>query len=186
MADIAKRFDQLRRSLVYKVAEAAGMPVRVLNWYKAFVENLSVYNTLAGGLGTAYGRRCGIPQGCPFSMMLVGLIMRPWIILMRQVTGIKAFILAGDVLVLAKGPDMVGNAAEAIDKTHEYVHDMGAKVVPDKSYNFASAKVAMEWLRDTWWEGIRSKIEVVNDFRYLGAHLNAKATCASKTLETNG
>ena len=103
------------------------MPTVVLNGYKAFVENLSVYNSLAGGLGTPYGRRCGIPQGCPFTMMLVGLIMRPWIILMRQVTGIKAFILADDVLVLAQGPDMVSNAVEAIDKTHEYLHDMGPK-----------------------------------------------------------
>ena len=60
-------------------------------------------------------------------MMLVGLVMRPCIIQMRQVAGIKAFILADDVLVLAKGPDMVGNAAEAIDKTHEYLHDMGPK-----------------------------------------------------------
>ena len=182
MADIAKFFDQLRRPLVYKLAEVAGMPTVVLTGYKVFVDNLLVYNSLAGGLGTPYARRCGIPQGCPFSMMMVALIMKPWIILMRQVTGIMAFILADDVLVMVDGTDIVGNVAEAIDKTHEYLHDMGANVAPDKSYNFASTKVAMEWLRNTWWAGIRSNIEVVNDFRYLGAHLNAKDTCASKTL----
>ena len=41
----------------------------------------------------------------------------------------------------------------------------------------------MDWLSDTSWEGIRSNAEVVNDFSYIGAHLNAKATCASKTVE---
>ena len=48
VADIAKFFDQLRRLLVYKIAEAAGMPPRVLMAYKAFVENLKIYNSLAG------------------------------------------------------------------------------------------------------------------------------------------
>ena len=82
VADIAKFFDQLRRLLVYKVAEAAGMPTGVLLAYKAFAENLMIYNSLAGGLGQPYARRCGIPQGCPLSMMLVALIMRSWVILM--------------------------------------------------------------------------------------------------------
>ena len=119
-------------------------------------------------------------------MMLVALIMRPWVILMRSVPNIKAYILADDVLILATGPSMVSNAAEAIDKTHAYLHQMGAKVAPDKSYNFASTAQAKKWLQDTWWEGIKSKLEVVDDFRYLGAHLSAKGNCVSSTLEKDG
>ena len=116
-------------------------------------------------------------------MMLVALIMRPWVIQMRTVSGTQAFILADGVLVLSTGSDMVRHAAVAIDKTHAYLHAMGAKVAPDKSYNFASLKVARDWFRDTWWQGISSKIEVVEDLRYLGARLNTKGNCAGKTLE---
>ena len=66
-ADIAKFFDQVRRQLVYKIARAAGMPEPVLKAYMNYLDNLYVYNCLAGGVGRPYLRRCGIPQGCPFS-----------------------------------------------------------------------------------------------------------------------
>ena len=68
-------------------------------------------------------------------------------------------------------------------KRHDFLHTMGAKVAPDKSYNFASTKEGKAWLKDTWWSGIRSKIEVVDDFRYLGAHLTTKANCIRSTQE---
>ena len=88
---------------------------------------MKVYKCLGGGMGTPYTRRCGIPQGCSFSMMYVALIMRPWIILMRYIPGIQAFILAEDVFVLATGTCMIGNVAQAINQTHEYLHTMGPK-----------------------------------------------------------
>ena len=100
VADIAKFFDQIRREMVYKVAKAAGMPEQIARAYSAYLENLRVYNNLAGGLGTPYMRKCGIPQGCPFSMAMVALIMRPWILIMRTFGGIKCFVLADDVLIL--------------------------------------------------------------------------------------
>ena len=71
-------------------------------------------------------------------MMFVALIMRPWIIIMRCIPGVQAFILADDVLILVTGRGMIGCIVEAINKTHAYLHAMGAKVAPDKNYNFAS------------------------------------------------
>ena len=138
VADIAKFFDQLRRPLVYKLSETAGMPPGTLKAYEGFLEKLEIYNSVAGGLGTPYQRRCGIPQGCPFSMMLVALTMRPWVFLMKTIPEKKAYILADDVLLLSTGTNMVRNAADAIYKTRDFLHTMGARVAPDKSYNFAS------------------------------------------------
>ena len=65
VADIAKFFDQVRRTLLYQMAEAAGMPPKVLRAYKAYLEELVAYNALAGGIGLPQKRKCGIPQGCP-------------------------------------------------------------------------------------------------------------------------
>ena len=48
-ADIAKFFDQLRRSLVYRIAAASVMPEPVLTAYETYLENLLVYNCLAVG-----------------------------------------------------------------------------------------------------------------------------------------
>ena len=103
VADIAKFCDQIRRELVYQLAEAAGMPKPIVRAYKTYLENLRVYNCLAGGIGTPYQRKCGIPQGCPYSMAMVALIMRPWIIMMRSYGSIQCYILADDVLIMATG-----------------------------------------------------------------------------------
>ena len=51
VADIAKFFDQIKRAMLYQVAAAAGMPTGVLTAYKAYLENLRLYNVLAGGIG---------------------------------------------------------------------------------------------------------------------------------------
>lgn len=54
VADIAKIFDQTRRDLVYRTCKVAGMPTGVLQAYEAYIENLQVYNCVAGGMGTPY------------------------------------------------------------------------------------------------------------------------------------
>ena len=53
------------RQLVYVVLAMAGMPLGVLGAHKRFLEALLAYNVIAGGLGHAHKRTCGIPQGCP-------------------------------------------------------------------------------------------------------------------------
>ena len=56
-----------------------------------YLETLVVYNVLAGGMGTPYTKKCGIPQGCPLSMVMVALIMRPCIIQMLMIVGIACY-----------------------------------------------------------------------------------------------
>ena len=182
-ADIAKFFDQVRRPLVYQIAKAAGMPQPVLTAYANYLDSLYVYNCLAGGVGRPYLRRCGIPQGCPFSMAMVALIMRPWILLMRTFEGITCCILADDVLILATGKQMARNFSKALDATHTFLHDMGAKVAPTKSLNFATHRSVKAWLGKKVWAGIGTTVKVVDDLRYLGAHITTTYDCMSGTLE---
>ena len=78
---------------------------------------------------------------------------------------------------------MASTFAKALNATHSYLHKMGAKVAPDRSYNFASTNKVRQWLRDTHWELINSGIEVISDFRYLGAHLTTRENTNSSTLD---
>ena len=78
------------------------------------------------GMPTVHG------DGCPYH--------ETWIILMRTIPGIICFILADNLLVLVEGADMVDRLAQALNSTHEFLNDMGAKVVPAKSYYFANCK----------------------------------------------
>ena len=45
---------------------------------------------------------------------------------------------------------------------------MGAKIAPDKSYICASTPAIEKWLRETWWNEIADRLEIVKDFRHLG------------------
>ena len=58
--------------------------------------------------------------------------------LMRTFTGVKCFILADDVLIIATGKHMAVIFVKALNATHLYLQTMGAMVAPSKSYNFAS------------------------------------------------
>ena len=116
-------------------------------------------------------------------MTIVALKMRPWIITMRKYAGIKCYILADDVLIIGTGLKMLSKFAGALNATHRYLHLMGAKVAPDKSYNCASCKKARNWLKETMWKHIDSNIHVNSDFRYLGAHLTTRQATDSSTLD---
>lgn len=158
------------------------MPEKIVLAYEAYINNLLVYNCAAGGIGKPYSRRCGIPQGCPFSMTMVALIMRSWMLEMRTHAGISCYILAEDVLIIGTGMKMVSKFAKAVNATHLYLHKMGAKVAPGKSYNFASSNKARRWFKNTLWKHIDCSIEVIADFRYLGAHLTTRQATSSSTL----
>ena len=115
-------------------------------------------------------------------MTNVALIMKPWILKIRKFTGTKCYILADDVLIIGTGIKMLANFAGALNATHKYLHSMGAKVAPDNSYDFASNVIAKRWLNETIWEHIDSGIQVITDFRYLGAHLTTRHAASSSTL----
>ena len=116
-------------------------------------------------------------------MTIVAFKTRPWIISMRKFSGIKCYILADDVLIMRTGLKMLSKFAGALNATHKFLHLMGAKVAPYKSYNFASCLKARNWLKETMWKHIDSSIHVITDFRYLGAHLTTRQATNSSTLD---
>ena len=149
VVDIARFLDQIIRDVVYTSAAYAGMPRNILAAYKDYIENLKLYNCIAGGVGTPHRRRWGIPQGCPFSMMMVALIKPPWVVLMG-VLGPDVAFWRMTSLSSQKDPFMFILLARAINFTHKYLQTMGARLAPDKSYNFTSTPTAEKWLRETW------------------------------------
>ena len=70
-ADIYKCFDQIQRRLLKRLLEESGFPQRILEPYMRYLEQLTIYNTLAGTLGEPHRRKCSIPQVCPLSMTMV-------------------------------------------------------------------------------------------------------------------
>ena len=75
VADLWKAFDVIPRTLLGFLLRSSGMPEGVLSAYLRFHDNLHVYNFLAGGYGKPYFKPCSIPQGCPFSMLFMSLML---------------------------------------------------------------------------------------------------------------
>ena len=75
-ADVFKCFDQVLRKLLYTLLEIGGFPKRILDAYARYMSNLQIYNLVGGSLGMGHKHPCGIPQGCPLSMMLITYLGR--------------------------------------------------------------------------------------------------------------
>ena len=97
--------------------------------------------------------------------------------------GVICYILADDVLIIASGKNALALFRNALNLTHAYLKAMGARIAPDKNYNFANRPIAVNWLSQTTWDEIGEKIEVVRDFRYLGAHITDGDSIRRSTLE---
>eukprot|EP00973_Karenia_brevis_P046091 6384710-Karenia_brevis.AAC.1 len=135
--DLFKCFDQVMRPLLYAVLAIAGLPAEILVAYKNFQEQMCIYNTVNGSLGTPHKHLFGIPQGCPLSMVFIALLLRPW---MQQMTSIGAIArtLADDLLLLAKGARAGHLFVRAFHLTMVHLNDLGGRIAPNKSKIFAT------------------------------------------------
>ena len=177
-ADIYKCFDQILRPLIYCIIEAAGIPKGVLRAYRNFQENLVCHNTLAGCIGQAYSKPASIPQGDPFSVMLVALLLRPWVLQMKALAAYPR-VLADDLQLIVTGQKHATTFQHAFDMTHTHLHDMGARLAPSKSIIFSTDSKVSKWMRTHKWRRVGTTLTVVRDCRDLGAHLNTSA-CSRK------
>ena len=115
--DVYKCFDQLNRKLIYRLAKEAGMPKQILETYFQCIDSLDVRFQIGKTLGEAHRDVASIPQGCSFSMNMVALLMRPWIMKMKK-KGIEPRTLSDDLLFYAYGND---HEEKAIRKGHGHI-----------------------------------------------------------------
>ena len=57
-----------------------------------------------GGVGAAYSKPTSVPQGDPLCMMIVALLLRGWIVEMRDM-GLCPRVLADVLQIVATGED---------------------------------------------------------------------------------
>eukprot|EP00973_Karenia_brevis_P078718 10926234-Karenia_brevis.AAC.1 len=131
---------------------------------------MSVYNCIGGTLGAPHFHRCGIPQGCPFSMVFISLYLRSWISQMLSIHACPR-TLADDILVTAKGSRALHIFHLAFDLTIRHLLDLGGKLAPGKSKIFASFASHRRWLASYVWDRVNQTIPVVTHLRDLGSSI---------------
>eukprot|EP00969_Alexandrium_andersonii_P292411 12923919-Alexandrium_andersonii.AAC.1 len=125
-ADVFKAFDQVSRPLVLALALRAGCPrALILPWFR-FMQSLRYYNDYGNFAGDLDQKRVGIPQGCPLSMMLLSLVLRPVVV---RLTALNATprLLADDILVVTEGRKAWRALKVAGEALFSYLTEVGAR-----------------------------------------------------------
>ena len=155
--DVYKCFDQIVRPLVVALARAAGMPTNILLTYEAFQEALIIHNQLGHVIGQPHKHRCSIPQGCPFSMALVALLMRPWISTMRD-NNLEPRVLADDLFLHASRHKHASTMVHGMNLSRQYFADLGARVADKKCFVTSTCPATRARLRSIRWAPTRAPI----------------------------
>ena len=152
--DVYKCFDQLVRPLVVALARAAGMPTNILLAYEAFQSELVIHNQIGTTIGKPHQHRCSIPQGCPFSMALVALLMRPWISTMRA-NQVEPRVLADDLFLSTSRQQHASRMVHGMNLTRQYFTDVGARVADNKCFVTSTCAATRARLRTIRWATIQ-------------------------------
>ena len=178
--DVFKCFDQIVRPLVYELARIAGMPTNILKTYEAFQQQLVIHNQVGNTLGKAHQHKCSIHQGCPYSMTFIALLMRPWILRMRELT-LQPRVLADDLFLSASRDQHAQRATNGMQESRTYFGDIAAAVADKKCFMASTCAQTRRKLAQISWDDRGTRLKVVTNFRDLGAHTNLSRTTNTTT-----
>eukprot|EP00969_Alexandrium_andersonii_P114246 5050349-Alexandrium_andersonii.AAC.1 len=139
--------------------------------------------------GKEVWKRFSIPQGCPWSMTFLGLVMTPWIRMLRAEFVLVCPRALADDLLVATG--VQGEATEeeieaehgcAVDCTVAYLQAMGSRVSHRKCWNMASTKRIRRSLAKRPVKGCGGPFAVLTHARDLGSHLCVAKRHVAPTL----
>ncbi len=135
--DVYKCFDQLNKPLIIQLAKEAGMPARVLTAYANYINNMQVHFQVGNSVDQPHQDKASLPQGCPFSMTMVALLMKPWLSKMHQAK-VTPRCLADDLMIVATGHEHQSRYINAMNISREFFHDIGAKIADNKCFSFSA------------------------------------------------
>ena len=181
--DVEKCYDMLVRPLAYYLAAAAGMDKAVLTAYIRFQEAACYAISYAPGYGSFRGHLRGLPQGCPFSQIMLGLHALAWYRLTLQAEAVPR-ALADDLSFAADHLNHLAAVTTTMEATGEFVRDMGGTMKHAKCLFFSTEARARKDLKAMKWGPGEERIPAAASFRDLGAHIDTTAKAAALTLST--
>ena len=131
--DLDKCFDRILREIIIPAGVMAGLPIKILKTYMAFLRTITIYHDYALGRGKPRNRPASIPQGCPYSMRFLALIIAPLTVPMR-VQGTIPRAPADDLTTIPIGHDACETTTAALYATYEYLNAFGGKVRIQKTW----------------------------------------------------
>ena len=177
----------MNRPLIYQLAAMAGLPLGILAPYRTYLETSQAHFQFGKCIGLPHRTRTSIPQGCPFSMVMIALLTLPWIHLMQHATALPR-VLADDLLFTAIGEDCDAVLAHAFRLTADFMDRAGARLaLPTKDklgkcFVCAADTATRDRIRWYTWGSDKVSLPVLNTFRDLGSHMNVSCRVDGATL----
>ena len=170
VADVVKSFDTVDRGVLDRVLSSLGLPACFRHTYFEYPSKVRVRFKLAAGLGEPWTRDCGIPQGCPWSMMFIVALYLPWCRYLHELPEVTPQLYADNLKCVSSCPGQLLRAARF---TTAYVRLVGQEPAPSKCI-FLSTSAAVRRDMKSWLisdGGDRWSVKL--DVRDLGGHLDA-------------
>ena len=179
VADVVKSFDTVDRDILDCTLGRLGLPAWFRKVYFSFHRDVRLRFKLATGLGVAWKRDGGIPQGCPLSMVFIVALYAPWCRHLESQVGITPQLYADNLKCTSYDVDSVLTAAQY---TVSYVRAVGQEASPSKCVLLSTSKAARR--RMSAWrkrnEGCFWAVKL--DVRDLGGHLDVTLRAVAGTL----
>ena len=174
-----KSFDTVDRDILDCTLGRLGLPAWFRTVYFSFHRDVRLRFKLATGLGVAWKRDGGIPQGCPLSMVFIVALYAPWCRYLESQVGISPQLYADNLKCTSYNVDSVLTAAQY---TVSYVRAVGQEASPSKCVLLSTSKAARR--RMSAWrnrnEGCFWAVKL--DVRDLGGHLDVTLRAVAGTL----
>ena len=176
VADVVKSFDTVDRDILDCALGRLGLPAWFRRVYFSFHREVRLRFKLAAGLGVAWKRDGGIPQGCPLSMIFIVALCTPWCRYLESLARISPQLYADNLKCSSFCVDSVLAAAEY---TVSYAHAVGQEASPSKCVLLSTSKAARR--RMTVWRNRNDGCfwAVKLDVRDLGGHLDVTLRAVS-------
>ena len=164
VADVIKSFDTVDRStLDCALGRLGSLPDFGRSIFLLMIRFV-LRPKLAAGLGEPWCRDCGIPQGCPLSMIFIVAHHVPWCRHLDSVPDVKPQLYADNLKCSAERP---GALFESASFTAKHVRSVGQDVSPGKCVLLSTSKSVRKAMKlsDITGDGSFWKVQLdVRDF----------------------
>ena len=153
VADVVKSFDTVDRDILDCTLGRLGLPAWFRKVYFSFHSDVRLRFKLAAGLGVAWKRDGGIPQGCPLSMVFIIALYTPWCRYLESRASISPQLYADNLKCTSYSVDSL---LEAAQYTVSYVRAVGQEASPSKCVLLSTSRAARR--RMTAWRNRKRRL----------------------------
>ena len=178
VADVDKSFDTVDRDILDCALGRLGLPAWFRKVYFSFHRDVRLRFALAAGLGVAWTRDGGIPQGCPLSVVFIAALCARWCWHLESLRVIAPQLYAGNLKCTSYSVDTLLKVARF---AVSHVEVVGEEASTSKCVLLSTSRAARR--RMTAWrnhnEGCFWAVKL--DIRDSGGHLDVTLRAVAGT-----